>query len=456
MAGHNIAKKLSFTNQTVLQYIQNTDVLQKSKDISLKITCGQQIGYIHIFNKKIHASQCGRLKGNGAVMVMAGWMNAEVNELAFAGPSKKNISLSLDGIISVKNHYGAITSDLQQDDKLLRQAIVLIYSLQYQKAGSVLTKLLRANRYDYTAWLWYSRLLVKIKDIESALDQAQEWGNTDQDVWGELKNIQFLVGTDCTSVRRCHFCWSPIKDKASHCHSCNVQLSITEDHKQSKINSENLKKVIIRFRKTADAFPGKASIAYIVSLGLYNLSQYKQALVYLKKAVSYSPDTHLYRQACLNLEKIIRKIVPKSSTKIDIPKEKKKNIVKSVGKASSARKKVLVVEDSPTSQKVISMILTRAGIQTISAVTGTDAIFLSKEHTPDLILLDVMLPDMTGYDVLQHIRGQEELKNVPVIMLTGKTGAQDRLKGLQAGSSEYLTKPFDPQKLTKIINQYLK
>jgi DNA-binding response OmpR family regulator len=101
------------------------------------------------------------------------------------------------------------------------------------------------------------------------------------------------------------------------------------------------------------------------------------------------------------------------------------------------------------------MILERNGFDIFEAESGTDAIHLAQSIKPDLVLLDVMLPDMTGYNVLPQLKQLAHFENLPVIMLTGKTGPSDRMQGMLAGSNEYLTKPFNPEKLLSVINGYL-
>jgi CheY-like chemotaxis protein len=122
--------------------------------------------------------------------------------------------------------------------------------------------------------------------------------------------------------------------------------------------------------------------------------------------------------------------------------------------AKERGKNILVVEDSPTSRKVISMILTRKGYSVTEAVVGAEALQIVEEKTVDLVLLDVMLPDMSGFDILISLKKNQKLKKIPVVMLTGKKGAADREMGIRAGAVEYLTKPFDPGKLVSVIDEY--
>ena len=118
---------------------------------------------------------------------------------------------------------------------------------------------------------------------------------------------------------------------------------------------------------------------------------------------------------------------------------------------------ILVVEDSPTTRKVIAITLTRNGYKVIEAGDGLEALSKLNEgpQPPDLIMLDVILPKMDGYKILSIIKGNEEFKDIPVIMLTSKDGFLNKMKGKMAGSAAYLTKPFDPDQMLQEIKRHI-
>ena len=120
------------------------------------------------------------------------------------------------------------------------------------------------------------------------------------------------------------------------------------------------------------------------------------------------------------------------------------------------KRKILVVEDSSTIRKVISITLSQKGYEIIEAGDGLEALSRLNESKPDLILLDIILPKMDGYQILSIIRENPEFKYIPVIMLTSKDGIINKVKGKVAGSSAYLTKPFDPAQLVETIERYIK
>jgi CheY-like chemotaxis protein len=101
------------------------------------------------------------------------------------------------------------------------------------------------------------------------------------------------------------------------------------------------------------------------------------------------------------------------------------------------------------------MVLARRGYVIEEAPTGGAALRKLEGVTPDLILLDAMLPDMTGYDILARVKKEPKLKDIPVVMLTAKNNPLDRQKGLRGGLAAFLTKPFDPEKLLAVIDDHI-
>lgn len=113
---------------------------------------------------------------------------------------------------------------------------------------------------------------------------------------------------------------------------------------------------------------------------------------------------------------------------------------------------ILVVDDEPDIVELISYNLEQQGHCVISASNGADALELAKSRQPDLIVLDVMMPQITGIEVAKRLRSQTETSSVPIIMLTARSEEVDELAGLRAGVDDYITKPFSMQVLIARIN----
>ncbi len=127
-----------------------------------------------------------------------------------------------------------------------------------------------------------------------------------------------------------------------------------------------------------------------------------------------------------------------------------------VEKQKDGRKVILIVDDSPTIRKLVSIKLEKSGYEVIQANDGIEALATIKQVVPDLILLDITMPNLDGYQVCKMIRSNESTKDVPVIIISGKDGFFDKVRGQMAGSTGYITKPFGPETLMSVIKTYLK
>jgi len=116
---------------------------------------------------------------------------------------------------------------------------------------------------------------------------------------------------------------------------------------------------------------------------------------------------------------------------------------------------VLVVDDSPTVRKIVQLTLQRERIEVVTASDGLSALAMVADAQPDLILLDIMLPRMDGYNICQVVRKSMQYRDLPIIMLSGKDGLFDKMRGKLAGSTEYITKPFDSSELVQTVKRYL-
>ncbi|RZA15522.1 MAG: response regulator, partial [Lysobacteraceae bacterium] len=117
--------------------------------------------------------------------------------------------------------------------------------------------------------------------------------------------------------------------------------------------------------------------------------------------------------------------------------------------------KILVVDDQAANVRVVSSLLERHGYTVVTAVNGPDALRVADEHTPDLILLDMMMPGMDGFEQLATLREQPAFRPVPAVFLTA---AQDRdllLRAFDAGAVDYVTKPFMPEELLARVQAHL-
>ena len=116
-------------------------------------------------------------------------------------------------------------------------------------------------------------------------------------------------------------------------------------------------------------------------------------------------------------------------------------------------KKILVVDDSPTDRQYMLETLARKGYQVVTAENGEDAIVKAKAELPDLILMDVVMPGLNGYQATRQITRDDATKHIPVIMCTSKGADTDKIWGLRQGANDYLVKPVDAAQLLAKIAQ---
>jgi len=117
---------------------------------------------------------------------------------------------------------------------------------------------------------------------------------------------------------------------------------------------------------------------------------------------------------------------------------------------------ILIIDDDIDTLKLVGIMLERKGFQILASTTGKKGLKLAQKEFPDLILLDVMMPDMSGYDVARDIRSNPDTQAIPIIMFTARTQVDDKVEGLEAGADAYITKPARPRELFAQVNSILK
>ena len=119
------------------------------------------------------------------------------------------------------------------------------------------------------------------------------------------------------------------------------------------------------------------------------------------------------------------------------------------------RKKILIVEDNTELLELVRLILRQAGFATLEATNGVDALKKARSGNPDLILLDLVLPELDGFAVCEHLRRDAVMGATPIIMLTGLTSTMTRYAGIESGATEFVTKPVNPAHLLSRIEYWL-
>ena len=118
-------------------------------------------------------------------------------------------------------------------------------------------------------------------------------------------------------------------------------------------------------------------------------------------------------------------------------------------------KRVLVVEDEEDNRRIVRDLLTSVGYEIIEAVTGQEGVTAAETHHPDLILMDIQLPGLDGYEATRRIKANPALHHIPIIVVTSYALSGDDVKAFAAGCDAYVSKPFSPRALLAKIREYL-
>ncbi len=119
------------------------------------------------------------------------------------------------------------------------------------------------------------------------------------------------------------------------------------------------------------------------------------------------------------------------------------------------RAKILKVDDEPDVLQVLNIYLEGAGYQTCEASGGREAIAVAREEMPDLIILDILMPELDGYGVMRELKKDPRMAGIPIMVLSAKTGERDRAMALELGATRYVSKPFTEEKLLKEVERSL-
>jgi diguanylate cyclase (GGDEF)-like protein len=123
---------------------------------------------------------------------------------------------------------------------------------------------------------------------------------------------------------------------------------------------------------------------------------------------------------------------------------------------SDSKPRILIVDDDPLMRRIVAQSLDRAAYEISEAESGSAGVQFAIEQPPDLILLDVMMPEMDGFEVIRRLRGHPMTQNVPIILLTALGEMTEKIYGMQLGADDYMTKPFDPRELRARVQTHLK
>lgn len=440
-----------FTLSNFLQYVEADE-----KSWTLKVVFGEKTGFLHFREGILVDAGTNRDTGEEAALNILSWENADISVEGECCVEKSAINLSLNFLLLEANRRKDEKDCLQAENALLERGIRNAEAHRFRQAMNDLKAFLTDHRDNAEGWVWYSRCSRNIESIEKTLNFAIKASPNDPSVLQEFEKLIFAKKSGHhEKLRRCPFCWTPIDLQAVQCGFCDgflfiprqAELPVLDDYRKAVYQA-----AVRRYQGILEDEPN-INARFYLCMAQFNLQMPEDAAETLRRAVQAVPEKILLRNQLVLLEQHVLQAKAESPSS-EVPENLETEAFLPEPEFLS-EKRVLVVEDSRIARRVIVSFLEQNGFFAIEAEDGFQALGKLNAERPDLVLLDIILPKMDGYKVLSSIRSIPEFKDLPVIMLTSRDGLISKMKGKLAGSTAYLTKPFDPEALLKTIGQYL-
>ena len=352
--------------------------------------------------------------------------------------------------------------------KLLNKGIAAAKNGEREEARNLLMLATEIDSLNEDAWMWLASIsdypeelvafLNNVLTINPANDRATKWlAETEALLVKTESNFVTLeplysppspalevVSTERNSLNYsvCPFCADENDASAIQCRSCHAALSLSDIEallSNPHADRARIYESVTEMESEWDL--GDLSEKELTALGIghINLRNFDYGLRYLHALLGRDPNNVILsgqlNSIAIRLDEIRRQD--------EIAETKPKG------------KTILVVDDSATVRKLLTSKLEKSGHNVVCAVDGVDGLAKIAENLPDLVFLDISMPRMDGYEVCKEIRSNPVAKNLPVVMISGKDGFFDKVRGKMAGASGYVTKPFGPDALMKALETHL-
>jgi twitching motility two-component system response regulator PilG len=331
---------------------------------------------------------------------------------------------------------------------LLKKGIAAAKNGEREEARNLLMQATEIDSLNEEVWMWLASIseypeelvafLTNVLTINPENERAKKWlAKTESLLTTEVNGMGTAKATS-----PCPFCEADNDAHAFSCGSCHAALSLS-DIEAFFSNSHADRACIYDAVSAMEAEWNLEDLseAELTTLGVghLNLRNYDNAQEYLRELLSRDTNNVILsgqlNTIAIRLEDMRR------HDELHESKPKGKN--------------VLVVDDSATIRKLISSKLEKSGHNVVCAADGIEGLEKLAECKPDLVFLDITMPRKDGYEVCREIRANAESKDLPVVMISGKDGFFDKVRGKMAGANGYVTKPFGPDTLMKALETHL-
>ena len=360
---------------------------------------------------------------------------------------------------------------------LLQEGVTTAKNGQKEEARELLVELTELDPNNEVAWLWLATLAKDVAEATRHTLRVLRINPNNEHAKAWIVKLQPQGTAPATtppaaspaapppkilssSTWSCPFCGAEALHAAPHCSHCHAVVSLTnldEVLNNKEVHLPLVSAAVQRLETQVQAAGEKADHASLFNLGLgyLNLSRFEEGAKYLRRAAELKlKDARLKTQVENLLQRVSEsalaaEVAVTAAHEAAVPSSAEAPPVEASGSYT-----ILMVDDSPTIRKLVAMTLEKYGHQVVCATNGLDALNKLKEIVPDLILSDITMPHMDGYQLCKMIRSNSIMKGVPIIMLYGKDGIFDKLRGRLVGATAYITKPFEIDSLLQLIDMH--
>ncbi len=362
------------------------------------------------------------------------------------------------------NENDVLTSDDFQ--KLLQKGIAAAKNGERDEARDFLMQATEIDSFSEDAWMWLASIsdypeelvafLNNVLTINPSNDRAIKWLAETETLLAKSNEANVVTleplysppALEVASQPRpvncsaCPFCAEDNDAGAIQCRSCRAVISLSDIEEllsNPHADRARIYESVTEMESEWDLNELNEKELTSLGIGHLNLRNFEEGLKYLHELLSRDTNNVILsgqlNSMAIRIDEIHRQ------DEIDETKPKGKTI--------------LVVDDSATVRKLLTSKLEKSGHNVVCAVDGVDGLAKIAEILPDMVFLDISMPRMDGYEVCKEIRANPVAKNLPVVMISGKDGFFDKVRGKMAGASGYVTKPFGPDALMKALETHL-
>jgi len=324
------------------------------------------------------------------------------------------------------------------------------------KAREYLGPVIREEPSNEQAWMGMAVAAENPLQAIDALEQILSINPNNEKARRSLDEYRSQAGIR-TQTWQCPLCGTTAAQPQNVCTRCRAVLTLEDprallgSHADRGLMTEAIERL-----EEETAHKGDFINIFCLGIAHINMGQFDRGMPYLESATRIPPiDQHLVDRVRQLRERAARPVsgafprtaVPaKTSGSFQLPPQPE---------TSGEPQTILIVDDSATIRKVLALTLNKNGYRVIEANDGPEALKIIQAAVPDLVLLDINMPMMDGYQVCRILKSDPRTRKIPVVMLSGKDGFFDKLRGKMAGASRYLTKPCKAGEVLEVVQKYI-